>query len=110
MANRFLYNKQEFGVGDTVVVAQKIQEGDKIRNQPFQGIIIAIKGEGERKSFTVRKISTAAIGVERIWPINSPWITKITLKKAGQVRRAKLYYLRKRVGKEAIKVKGKSAK
>lgn len=105
MANHFLYNKRKYSVGDTVVVQQKIQEGDKTRNQPFEGIIIAVKGQLDRKSFTVRKISTASIGVERIWSINSPWITNITIKKHGQVRRAKLYYLRDRTGKAAIKVK-----
>jgi len=105
MANHFLYNKQEISVGDTVVVQQKIQEGDKVRKQPFQGVVIAVKGQLDRKSFTVRKISTHSIGVERIWPINSPWITNITVKKHGQVRRAKLYYLRDRTGKAASKVK-----
>lgn len=105
MANFFLYEKQKFNVGDTVEVSQKIQEGDKIRIQPFSGIIIAIKGTTANRSFTVRKISTAAIGVERIWPVNSPWIGKISLKKAGHVRRAKLYYLRARTGKKATKIK-----
>ena len=85
----------------------KNQEGEKIRTQPFEGIVIAIKGRGENKMFTVRKIGADAIGVERIWPDNSPWIEKVVVKKQGRVRRAKLYYLRKRVGKKAKKVKQK---
>jgi large subunit ribosomal protein L19 len=104
MANHFLYNKKEISVGDTVAVQQKIQEGDKTRYQPFQGVVIAIKGQTDRRSFTVRKISTASVGVERIWPVNSPWINNITVKKHGQARRAKLYFLRDRTGKAAIKV------
>jgi len=84
-----------FSVGDKIKVFQKIQEGDKIRIQPFEGIVIAIKGKGENKMFTVRKIAADRIGVERIWPLNSPWIEKIDIIKKGKVRRAKLYYLRK---------------
>lgn len=94
MANQTTYNKITFAVGDTIIVEQKIIEGEKSRSQPFEGIVIKIRGEGENKTFTVRKIATGKIGVERIWPLNSPWITNIKLKKKGQVRRAKLYYLR----------------
>lgn len=95
MANQLKINEITFSVGDTLSVQQKIKEGDKTRLQTFEGIVIAIKGRGENKMFTVRKISSAGIGVERIWPANSPWIKKITVKKKGKVRRAKLYYLRK---------------
>lgn len=110
MAKQTKANGIEFGVGDTVVVHQKIQEAKKMRAQPFEGIVIAIKGRGMNKSFTVRKISTGQIGVERIWPLNSPWIEKIEVKRRGKVRRAKLYYLRERVGKKAVKIKEKKVK
>lgn len=88
-----------FAVGDKVRVSQKIQEGDKIRIQPFEGIVLGIRGEGENKMFTVRKIATGNIGVERIWPLNSPWIEKIKVIRKGQVRRAKLYFLRENPNK-----------
>ena len=105
MSNRAQINKTLFNVGDTVVVSHKIQEGDKTRTQPFEGIVIAIKGSGENKSFTVRKIAVRGIGVERIWPLNSPWISRIKVKKKAKAKRAKLYYLRQRVGKKATRVK-----
>ncbi|HUS60127.1 MAG TPA: 50S ribosomal protein L19 [Nevskiaceae bacterium] len=105
MANRIKIGETEFCVGDQISVQQKIKEGDKTRFQSFEGIVIAIKGRGENKMFTVRKIAIGGIGVERIWPANSPWVKKITVKKRGKVRRAKLYYLRKRTGRRAIKVK-----
>lgn len=105
MANRIKINKTEFCVGDQISVQQKIQEEEKTKLQSFEGVVIAIKGRGENKMFTVRKIATGGIGVERIWPANSPWIKKITVKKKGKVRRAKLYYLRKRTGRRATKVK-----
>ena len=105
MANQAKFGETTFSVGDTVVVSQKIVEGGKTRIQNFEGIVIAIRGRGENKTFTVRKIAVGGIGVERIWPLNSPWITKITVKKRGKVRRAKLYYLRKKTSKKATKVK-----
>ena len=91
-------------VGDTVRVDYKIKEGDKERVQPFEGIVIAKKGAGEGKTFTVRKIAADGIGVERIFPLNSPWIEKLEVVKKGRPRRAKLYYLRERKGKAAMKV------
>ena len=94
----------EFKVGDTVAVYQKIKEGDKERIQVFEGMVLGIKGEGVNKSFTVRKIADLGIGVERIWSLNSPWIEKIVVKKSPKVRRAKLYYVRSRKGKEAKEV------
>jgi len=105
MANQIKIGTVEFGVGDQIVVQQKIQEGEKIRKQDFEGVVIGIKGRGENKMFTVRKIATAGIGVERIWPANSPWIERITVKKRGRVRRAKLYYLRQKIGKHSMKIK-----
>jgi len=89
----------EFHPGDNIKVFAKFREGDKERVQPFQGTVIQLKGAGESKTFTVRKVSRG-IGVERIFPIASPMIIKIEVKKHGRVRRAKLYYLRGKKGKE----------
>lgn len=94
-----------FSVGDTINVHQKIVEGDKTRTQLFKGIVIGIKGHQGLKSFTIRKIATAGVAVEKIFPLETPTITKIEVLKKGRVRRAKLYYLRDRVGKKATKVK-----
>lgn len=95
----------DFRVGDTVRVYYKIIEGDKIRTQPFQGIVIAKKGAQNSKTFTVRKIGADDIGVERIFPLFSPNIESIKLIKKGKVRRAKLYYLRDRIGRKATRIK-----
>lgn len=84
--------------GDTVKVHVKVKEGEKERIQIFQGIIIGIRGGGIRTSFTVRKIS-AGIGVERIFPLNSPSIDHMEVVRSGKVRRAKLYFLREKLGK-----------
>ena len=86
--------------GDTITVAYRIKEGNKERIQQYRGVVIRISGEGEKKRFTVRKMSDN-IGVERIFPIESPFIDSITVNKYGKVRRAKLYYLRKLTGKKA---------
>lgn len=94
MALEAKHQEINFGIGDTIVVHQKIKEGDKTRTQIFQGVVIAIRGKEEGKSIVVRKIASGNVGVERIWPLNSPWIEKIELKKTGKVRRAKLYHLR----------------
>lgn len=95
----------EFGPGDTVKVHVKVVEGNRERVQIFQGVVIARKGAGVRETFTVRKLSFG-VGVERIFPVHSPIIDKIERVSRGDVRRAKLYYLRDRVGK-AAKVKEK---
>jgi large subunit ribosomal protein L19 len=87
----------EFKPGDLIKVYHKIFEGGKERIQTFQGTVLQIRGTGESKSFTIRKMSRA-IGVERIFPITSPLITKIELKKRMKVRRAKLFYLREKKG------------
>ncbi len=108
MANQAKLGETTFGVGDLVKVHLKIQEGDKIRTQPLEGLVIAIKGRGDDRMFTVRRIAAGSIGVERILPLNSPWVAKIEVKKKGQVRRAKLYYLRKRTGKGATRVRAKA--
>ncbi|MCD8386692.1 MAG: 50S ribosomal protein L19 [Bacteroidales bacterium] len=89
-----------FEPGDTVTVAYRIKEGNKERIQQYRGVVIRISGEGDNKRFTVRKMSDN-VGVERIFPINSPFIDSITVNKYGKVRRAKLYYLRKLTGKKA---------
>lgn len=94
----------DFRAGDTVRVDYKIKEGDKERVQPFEGIVIARKGAGEGKTFCVRKIASGNIGVERIFPLNSPWIEGLEVVKKSKPRRAKLYYLRERKGKAAMKV------
>ena len=108
----------DFHVGDTVRVHYKLIEKEKTagkakkevketlreRLQVFEGIVIAIKNRGENTMFTVRHIGVAAIGIERIFPLNSPWIRKFEVKRRGEVRRAKLYYLRDKVGKAASRI------
>jgi large subunit ribosomal protein L19 len=109
MAQYTTYKDQNIGVGDTVRVHQEISEGDKKRVQIYEGIVIAIKNRGNGKSFTVRKIGANNIGVEKIFPLNLPSIQKIEIKRQGQVRRSKLYYLRDRIGKAATRIKEKNA-
>ncbi len=94
----------KFKVGDNVRVHTRIKEGDRERIQVFSGLVIGRQGSGIRSSFTVRRISYGE-GVERVFPLHSPFIQKIELERAGKVRRAKLYYLRGRIGKNATKVK-----
>lgn len=89
-----------FKAGDTITVAYKIIEGNKERIQLYRGVVIRISGEGDKKRFTVRKVSDN-IGVERIFPLDSPFIDSIVVNKYGKVRRAKLYYLRNLTGKKA---------
>ncbi len=105
-------------VGDTLRVHYRLIEKEKVagktkrevkeevreRIQVFEGILIGLKGIGTNKMMTVRRIGTGGIGIERIFPLNSPWIKKIDVKKYGKVRRAKLYYLRARTGKAASKI------
>ncbi len=108
MANQAKFNETVFNVGDLIRVHVRLIEQEKKggktkkeerveqreRIQVFEGIVLALRGEGENKSFTVRRIGTGGIAIERIFPLASPWITKIEVKKKGDVRRAKLYYLR----------------
>uniref|UniRef100_A0A7C4EKL3 Large ribosomal subunit protein bL19 n=1 Tax=Thermodesulfovibrio aggregans TaxID=86166 RepID=A0A7C4EKL3_9BACT len=96
----------DFKPGDTVRVHVKVKEGDKERIQVFEGVVIARRGGGLRETFTVRKVSFG-VGVERVFPLHSPIIDKIEVVRRGEVRRAKLYYLRTKKGKEA-KVKEKT--
>lgn len=98
-----------FRPGDTVKVGWEITEGDKTRVQNFTGVVIAKKGKEDYKTFTVRKIASGGVGVERIFPLFSPQLKELEIVKKGRPRRAKLYYLRKRVGKRALKVKERGA-
>lgn len=121
MANRATFGQKTFHVGDTVRVHYRLIEKEKVagkakgevkekvreRTQIFEGIVISIKGAGDKKMFIVRKIASSGIGVERIFPLSSPWIKKITIRRKGKVRRAKLYYLRKKMGEQAEKLKEK---
>ena len=95
-----------FKAGDTVTVTYKIKEGDKERLQNFKGVCLQRRGAGATQTFTVRKISNG-VGVERIFPLNSPFIEKISLDKVGKVRRARIFYLRDLTGKKA-RIKEKS--
>jgi len=100
----YMKKVRKFNVGDTVTVKTIVREGEKTRIQAFKGIVLAIKGSGTRKTFTVRKIATNGIGVEKIFPLYSPNIESIELIKKGKVRRSKLYYMSSRVGKKAMKI------
>jgi large subunit ribosomal protein L19 len=103
---RFRKEVAQFNVGDTVRTYVKVVEGDKERLQPFEGVVIARKGQGVNETFMVRKISFG-VGVERIFPVHSPSVDKIEVLKRGDVCKAKLYYLRHKKGKDA-KVKEKA--
>src|SRR6266849_6442383 len=94
----------DFTVGDTVRVHTKVVEGDKERIQIFSGVVIGRRGHGLNSMFTVRRISYGE-GVERVFPVHSPRVDKIEVERKGSVRRAKLTYLRKRIGKGAVAVK-----
>lgn len=92
-------------IGDTLRVHSNVVEGNKTRVQVFEGILIRLRGRGENKTFTVRKIGAGAIGVERTWPLNARGIVKIDIKKkTSGVRRSKLYYLRDLTGRQAVRV------
>ena len=90
----------EFKAGDTITVHYKIKEGNKERIQNFQGVVLQRRGSGSTETFTVRKI-TNGVGVERIFPLNSPFIEQIDVNKVGSVRRARIFYLRNLTGKKA---------
>ncbi len=118
MAIQAKHNETTFHVGDTVRIHYRIiekevisgktkkekHEEQKERTQVFEGIVLGIKGAGVNQSFMVRRIGVGNIGIERIFPLVSPWIKKVEVKKFGKVRRAKLYYMRAKKGKEAVKV------
>ena len=96
-------NKPQFEIGDTVRVSVRIKEGERERIQAFEGTVVAKKHGGIQETFTVRR-SSYGVGVERVFPVNSPFVEKVEVIRRGKVRRAKLYYLRERTGK-AAKVK-----
>lgn len=105
MAQHATWNNQvKFSSGDTVRVHQRIMEGEKERIQIFEGMVIAIRGAGESKSLTVRKIGPNYVGVERIWPVDSPWIKQIEVVNPGRVRRSKLYYTRTQTRRQLRKI------
>lgn len=99
-ASQLKENVPEFNVGDTVKVYGKIKEGNRERIQVFEGTVIKKQGGSNRATFTVRKNSNG-VGVEKTWPLHSPNVEKVEVVRMGKVRRAKLYYLRGRVGKKA---------
>jgi large subunit ribosomal protein L19 len=100
--NEFAVEKEhpEFAAGDTITVSYKIREGNKERIQNFRGVVLQIRGRERNKTFTVRKMS-GSTGVERIFPLGSPFIDHIQINKKGKVRRKRLFYLRGRTGKKA---------
>lgn len=102
MAIKIKHNNKQFGVGDRVRVVQKIKEDDKERLQAFEGVVIKIKGRENNKTFTVRRIGVQNVGVERIFPLNTPSIENVDVIKKGTkgIRRAKLYYIREKSPKE----------
>ena len=101
-------NLPDFTYGDTVNIHYRVREGEKERIQQYEGVVIAARGSGPNKTFTVRKMS-GNVGVERIFPLNSPFIAQIDVKRRGQVRRSKLFYLRDLRGK-AARIKEKDSK
>jgi large subunit ribosomal protein L19 len=107
MAKYLTYKNQSFSVGDTVKVHFNVKDEDKTRIQIFEGIIIGIANRLKGKAFTVRKIAAGGVGVEKITPLDSPVLANIELVTKGDVRRAKLFYLRSLTGKKATKVKKK---
>src|SRR5580692_12386602 len=108
-SEQFRKNPLDFAVGDSVKVHTKVVEGDKERIQIFSGVVIGRRGRGLNSTFTVRRISYGE-GVERIFPVHSPRVEKVEVERKGSVRRAKLTYLRKRLGKGATLVKEKAEK
>src|SRR3984957_18312997 len=105
-SEQYRKNPVDFGVGDSVKVHTKVVEGDKERIQIFSGVVIGRRGHGLNSTFTVRRISYGE-GVERVFPVHSPRVDKVEVERKGSVRRAKLTYLRKRLGKGATLVKEK---
>src|ERR1700686_2333157 len=108
-SEQYRKNPAEFSVGDTVRVHTKVVEGDKERIQVFAGVVIGRRGHGLNETFTVRRISYGE-GVERVFPVHSPRVDKVEVERKGSVRRAKLTYLRKRLGKGATLVKEKEGR
>ena len=112
MALKITHKQVEFGVGDRIKVYQRIKEGEKTRVAFFDGMVLSIKGQGDRKTFTVRRVGEANIGIERILPISIPTIEKIEVVKKGTsgVKKAKLYYTREKSTKEIEKIYSRANK
>jgi len=112
MSLRIKHKDKEFGIGDTVKVNQIIEESGKKRSRAFEGVVIAIKGREENKSFTVRRIGVGQVGIERIFPIFSPSIDKIEVMREGTrgSRHSKLYYIREKPKKEIEKIYSRAKK
>jgi large subunit ribosomal protein L19 len=108
-SEQFRKDKTDFEVGDSVRVHTRVVEGDKERIQVFSGVVIGRRGRGLNETFTVRRISYGE-GVERVFPLHSPRVNRIEVERKGSVRRAKLTYLRARLGKGATLVRGKEEK
>lgn len=104
MAIFMTFGETTVHVGDLVRVHQKILEGEKERIQIFEGLVIGIRGRGENRTFTVRKIAVGNIGVEKIFPASSPWLAKVEVKKKGSVRRAKLNYVRTKSARQVSQI------
>ena len=100
--NEFVTKKDlpEFSAGDTITVFYEIREGEKVRTQFFRGVVIQVRGTGETRTFTIRKMS-GTVGVERIFPINLPALQKVEINKRGKVRQSRIYYFRELTGKKA---------
>ena len=106
VTKEYLKEREPFKVGDGVNVHVRVREGEKERIQIFKGIVIARKGSGIHETFTVRRIASG-VGVERVFPVNSPLVDKVEVDRESITMRSRLYYQRDRIGKEAIKVKEK---
>ena len=110
MSQFFDFQGEQVSVGDTVAVHQEVSDGNKKRVQVFEGIVIAVGGRESGRSFTVRKIASNNIPVEKIFPLDLPSLQKVTVKRRGDVRRAKLYFLRDKIGRRATRIKEKALK
>ncbi|MEK7112759.1 MAG: 50S ribosomal protein L19 [Patescibacteria group bacterium] len=112
MSLKTIHNETEFGIGDKVRVHQKIKEGEKERTQIFDGMVLSIKNRGDGRSITVRKIGAGNIGIERIFPLVSPFLEKIEVVKRGTsgVRHAKLYYTREKSPREVEEIYSRAAR
>jgi large subunit ribosomal protein L19 len=106
------HKEVKFGVGDTIKVSQAVKEGDKQRSQTFEGMVIKIKGSGSGKSFTVRRLGSAQVGIERIFPLFSPVVESVVVVRPGTVgvKRSKLYYTRDKSKKEVDKIYSRTNK
>lgn len=112
MALTMTFKDTVFGIGDRIKVFQRIKEGEKERSTSFEGIVIAARGEGDNKMFTVRRLGAQNIGIERIFPLASPFLEKVEVLKKGTqgVKRAKLYYIRTKSQKEIDEIYSRAAR